>query len=533
MNSLRSLLVGLVCSLSWMAPSSAAAQQVLAEILVPNLPPDFMALNDVTHRAYTIGDGGSAPVLAMVDVAAQTVVMTVELPDFHVTALAVDTGANRVFLTGDDQFGVNTLVAMDGSTLEPIYAVETPQVFALEVNPVTHRIYAFVGTNPRIAIYDGETGDWVAGATPSISLPIIAVDSIRNIVYFAGHSRFGGEFIHRLDGETNEMLEPFEYPADHTVSFFAINQPVNRLTSVVSDGNGDTLVMTMDGVTGAVLSSPIIGLDPLGLSVNPVTSRAYVVGYQRDAESTPQWITTVDESSGAIISTFPILMEPTAMAVDASLNQLVAAGYATTQFSGAVFVVELSEDQQDTEAPEINVPDGIDAEAMWATGAAVTFEVSAVDAVDGPVAAACSPESGSTFPMGVTIVHCTAADGTGNSATRSFAVTVRDTTAPVIVSLVPSRATLWPPNHQMEPVTIAATATDVISTPTCRIGDVFSNQPSNNPADVDWIVSLPLSLQLRSERDNSNDRVYTIRVDCQDAAGNTTRELTTVTVALP
>src|SRR5439155_15127349 len=36
----------------------------------------------------------------------------------------------------------------------------------------------------------------------------------------------------------------------------------------------------------------------------------------------------------------------------------------------------------------------------------------------------CSPASGSTFPIGTTVVHCTASDTAGNTATASFFVVV-------------------------------------------------------------------------------------------------------------
>jgi hypothetical protein len=63
----------------------------------------------------------------------------------------------------------------------------------------------------------------------------------------------------------------------------------------------------------------------------------------------------------------------------------------------------------------------------------VTFiKPTANDLVDGPVAVTCDHASGSTFPLGTTLVTCTATDGHSNSASASFHVTVVDTTAPSI-----------------------------------------------------------------------------------------------------
>ena len=54
----------------------------------------------------------------------------------------------------------------------------------------------------------------------------------------------------------------------------------------------------------------------------------------------------------------------------------------------------------------------------------------AVDAVDGPRPVRCTPAAGSSFPVGVTPVRCTASDTAGNVGVASGTVTVRDRTAP-------------------------------------------------------------------------------------------------------
>jgi hypothetical protein len=87
----------------------------------------------------------------------------------------------------------------------------------------------------------------------------------------------------------------------------------------------------------------------------------------------------------------------------------------------------------DRTPPVIAVPGPITAEAAGADGAPVSFTVSAVDAVDGPLAPAsvsCSNASDSTFALGTTTVTCTATDASGNAQSSSFAVTVVDTTPP-------------------------------------------------------------------------------------------------------
>ena len=60
-----------------------------------------------------------------------------------------------------------------------------------------------------------------------------------------------------------------------------------------------------------------------------------------------------------------------------------------------------------------------------AAGARVRYSVSAVDATDGPVRAACLPRSGSVFRVGRTRVSCTAVDSSGNTAAAHFDITVK------------------------------------------------------------------------------------------------------------
>lgn len=79
----------------------------------------------------------------------------------------------------------------------------------------------------------------------------------------------------------------------------------------------------------------------------------------------------------------------------------------------------------DTIPPKITVSSSITVPATSSIGAKVTFTVSASDLVDGTVVATCSHASGSNFPIGMTVVTCTATDSSGNSASASFNVEVR------------------------------------------------------------------------------------------------------------
>jgi hypothetical protein len=77
------------------------------------------------------------------------------------------------------------------------------------------------------------------------------------------------------------------------------------------------------------------------------------------------------------------------------------------------------------------IPENITVEATGPDGAQVSFdEISAEDDVDGPVDVTCNYDSGDTFPIGETVVTCSAEDAAGNPAEEPFTITVQDTTDP-------------------------------------------------------------------------------------------------------
>jgi len=121
----------------------------------------------------------------------------------------------------------------------------------------------------------------------------------------------------------------------------------------------------------------------------------------------------------------------------------------------------------DTTPPVITLPANITAEATGPSGAVVTYAVSATDP-DDAATVACTPISGTTFPIGVTTVTCTATDTNANSASGTFTVTVTDTTPPVLTINVTSPMEATGPSGAA--VTYTATAVDIVSgslTPNC------------------------------------------------------------------
>lgn len=74
--------------------------------------------------------------------------------------------------------------------------------------------------------------------------------------------------------------------------------------------------------------------------------------------------------------------------------------------------------------PTIQAPASVEADATGPAGATVVYSVTATDDVDPSPTVACTPASGSVFPIGATTVTCTATDDASNSAQATFVVLV-------------------------------------------------------------------------------------------------------------
>jgi HYR domain-containing protein len=123
--------------------------------------------------------------------------------------------------------------------------------------------------------------------------------------------------------------------------------------------------------------------------------------------------------------------------------------------------------------PTINVPPDRTVEATSAAGAVVTYSVTAVNNGGNDVDVECAPPSGSTFPIGHTVVTCTVTDSSTGTveSEASFNVDVVDTTPPTLS--LPAGIDVAAGSSDGMTVDYTATASDVVD------GDV---QPSCSPA---------------------------------------------------
>src|SRR5204863_54519 len=126
-------------------------------------------------------------------------------------------------------------------------------------------------------------------------------------------------------------------------------------------------------------------------------------------------------------TTAPVLTVPADVVAEATSAAGAIVTYAAATATDAVGPVTIAYSKASGTTFALGV-----AEATSPAGAVVSYAAAtATDAV-GPVTVAYSKGSGTTFALGTTTVTVTATDGASNTTAKSFTVTVRDTTAPLL-----------------------------------------------------------------------------------------------------
>jgi hypothetical protein len=221
------------------------------------------------------------------------------------------------------------------------------------------------------------------------------------------------------------------YRSNVTISF-AVSDPDGPVTpgpgcagaSLTADTPGTTVTCTATSQGGTTTSSVTVKIDktpptlvvPATVSATtPVPSGAVVTYTVTSSGGTP----SCSPGSG---STFPVgTTQVSCTATDPAGN---TAG--PTPFNVVVTLV-------DTTAPVVSPHADETREATASTGAAVTYALpGATDNLDTTPTVTCAPASGSSFPIGSTVVTCTAKDDFNNTGTGTFNVIVADTTPPVV-----------------------------------------------------------------------------------------------------
>jgi hypothetical protein len=156
-------------------------------------------------------------------------------------------------------------------------------------------------------------------------------------------------------------------------------------------------------LTGDSLRSSLVGCPADMVVPNDLNQAGAVVNYNPPG--------TTDPSLGPVDCT-----PPPGSFFPIGITQVVCRDQIGTECTFAITV-------KDVQAPTVSVPASAGAVQSQAAGAAVLFNVTAGDNAPG-VGLVCAPPSGSVFPVGPTLVTCTATDAAGNTANKAFLVTV-------------------------------------------------------------------------------------------------------------
>lgn len=155
-----------------------------------------------------------------------------------------------------------------------------------------------------------------------------------------------------------------------------------------------------------------------------------------------------------------------------------------------------------------------------------------------------SPTPNVALPLGsttvtLTVTHTDPVTLVATSAQDTVDVILSDTTPPTL-TLVPSPANLWPPNHKLRPVNVVVIATDACDPePAVVLSSISSSEPDNGLGDGDSSGDIQgadletddRSFQLRAERSGTGTgRTYSAIYTVMDASGNSTDGLATVVV---
>jgi hypothetical protein len=134
------------------------------------------------------------------------------------------------------------------------------------------------------------------------------------------------------------------------------------------------------------------------------------------------------------------------------------------------------------------------------------------------------------LPDGPHQVQLMVGDGSNPEVEASAVINV-DRTAPTLAPKLLDVSILWPPDHTLRAVTIAANAGDNLTIPVTLAVAVQSNEPADDggdgSTDVDWYMDSDgnptgiIALRLRAERSgDGTGRIYTVTITATDEVGN-------------
>ncbi|GEM_PF-715403 len=340
-------------------------------------------------------------------------------------------------------------------------------------------------------------------------------------------------------------------PADVTIDSTGERTVVDIGTASAIDSVNGTVTPTNDAPADYLVGTTIVTWTAKDLSGNTATKTQKVTVLDAIAPllTVPEDVvaeatgvrTTVEIGSATAVDAEDGTLTPTNDAPsDYPLGTTVVT-WTVSDLAGNTATGTQNVTVQDTTEPVLTVPANVTVPATGERTVVNIGSASAVDAVNGTLTP--TNNAPADYPVGTTVVIWTAIDLSGNTATGTQRVTVLEEEPeddnPPVIQLNQLTNTLWAPNHKMVLVATVSASDLVDPNPSLNV-TVSSNQSINGLGDGntngDWNVVKSgdtYQVYVLSERSgNSGPRVYTIKVNAADAAGNTSSSSGQVTVPM-
>ena len=376
------------------------------------------------------------------------------------------------------------------------------------------------------------TVDFTASVVDSIA-PTIDAGSVPANTMIERGEPVGSVFDYTLPTATDVVDQDVEVHCSPVgpgglASFTAPGPTTTTVSCTATDDAGLADQATFD-ITVEDTTSPVLSV-PVAVAADATSSTGAAVSFSPTPSALDLGVTIVPVSCTAFDpavavasgSQFPIgNTTVTCVATDDAGNPAVGQ-----------FVVSVADSSSPTIDPasvptspfnvEANAPTGY----LHPPGAPPLFQVTATDAVDGTIPAACSPDGTSDFTFGTTSVACSALDSTGNeSANIGFDVAVDDTMSPEISlaesPLVRTTTDAFETIDFLGYISVTDNADDAI-VPVCQVDGMAVASPYDFPADTTSTVSCTATDSSGNEDSASFDVIvnFAYAIVIKDLKGN-------------
>jgi YVTN family beta-propeller protein len=222
-------------------------------------------------------------------------------------AVAVNSMTGKVYFANRD----NNITAIDGITKHATRLNSGGVPIAMEVHPVTGRLYVLHRGSNDLTVLDGNTG--AADTIPVGTRPVaLAINPVTNKVYVANA---GSQDVTVMDGDGSHAQTIKDVNAKLPWAI-AVNPGSNRIYVA---NRGSSNVTIIDGNSGST-QTIATGTGPVAVAVNPGTRKVYV------ANAGSNDVSVIDERTGETSTITDIeALHPVALAVDPVSDRIYVA----------------------------------------------------------------------------------------------------------------------------------------------------------------------------------------------------------------